>query len=238
MQRTAASWSRWKRAPSSNGFGAYLAETLQTTHPEVRVVAARRARPPIEQAPRAEQLERFGLTAGRHRAAASPPCSTRRASSRDERRRRRQPAVPRTCRRVLEHGRRRGRASRGITLFGEAAARAVLARALPRRSRRRPSSTRCSPSAATARCSAAPACSAAARSRSSASISGGSASSPRPPARTLDPALDVPGRGPLRRSSARQALAVGDPRRAGRRARDPDASRSTTSWCTRAASRA
>ncbi len=46
-----------------NGFGAYLAETLQTTHPEVRVVALGVPDKLIEQAPRAEQLEAFGLTA-------------------------------------------------------------------------------------------------------------------------------------------------------------------------------
>ena len=52
-----------------NGFGAYLAETLQTTHPEVRVVALGVPDRLIEQAPRAEQLELFGLTAGGHRPA-------------------------------------------------------------------------------------------------------------------------------------------------------------------------
>jgi len=46
-----------------NGFGAYLAETLQTTHPEVRVVALGVPDRLIEQAPRVEQLELFGLTA-------------------------------------------------------------------------------------------------------------------------------------------------------------------------------
>ena len=47
-----------------NGFGAYLSETLQTTHPEVRVVALGVPDRLVEQAPRPEQLERFGLTAG------------------------------------------------------------------------------------------------------------------------------------------------------------------------------
>jgi 1-deoxy-D-xylulose-5-phosphate synthase len=46
-----------------NGFGAYLAETLQTTHPEVRVVALGVPDRLIEQAPRAEQLDMFGLSA-------------------------------------------------------------------------------------------------------------------------------------------------------------------------------
>ena len=46
-----------------NGFGAYLAETLQTTHPEVRVVALGVPDRLVEQAPRAEQLELYGLTA-------------------------------------------------------------------------------------------------------------------------------------------------------------------------------
>ena len=46
-----------------NGFCAYLAETLQTTHPEVRVVALGVPDRLIEQAPRAEQLDSFGLTA-------------------------------------------------------------------------------------------------------------------------------------------------------------------------------
>jgi 1-deoxy-D-xylulose-5-phosphate synthase len=45
-----------------NGFGAFLAETLQTTHPEVRVVALGVPDRLVEQAPRAEQLEQFGLT--------------------------------------------------------------------------------------------------------------------------------------------------------------------------------
>jgi 1-deoxy-D-xylulose-5-phosphate synthase len=45
-----------------NGFGAYLAETLQTTHPEVRVVALGVPDRLIEQASRADQLELFGLT--------------------------------------------------------------------------------------------------------------------------------------------------------------------------------
>jgi len=45
-----------------NGFGAYLAETLQTTRPEVRVVALGVPDRLIEQAPRLEQLELFGLT--------------------------------------------------------------------------------------------------------------------------------------------------------------------------------
>ncbi len=46
-----------------NGFGAYLAEILQTTHPEVRVVALGVPDRLIEQAPRAEQLDALGLTA-------------------------------------------------------------------------------------------------------------------------------------------------------------------------------
>jgi 1-deoxy-D-xylulose-5-phosphate synthase len=46
-----------------NGFGACLAETLQTTHPEVRVVALGVPDRLVEQAPRPEQLELFGLTA-------------------------------------------------------------------------------------------------------------------------------------------------------------------------------
>ena len=46
-----------------NGFGAYLAERMQTTNPEVRVVALGVPDRLIEQAPRAEQLETFGLTA-------------------------------------------------------------------------------------------------------------------------------------------------------------------------------
>ncbi|HEU5169142.1 MAG TPA: 1-deoxy-D-xylulose-5-phosphate synthase [Gemmatimonadales bacterium] len=46
-----------------NGFGACLAETLQTTHPEVRVVALGVPDRLVEQAPRAEQLATFGLTA-------------------------------------------------------------------------------------------------------------------------------------------------------------------------------
>ncbi|MEO8635011.1 MAG: 1-deoxy-D-xylulose-5-phosphate synthase [Gemmatimonadales bacterium] len=47
-----------------NGFGAYLSETLQTTNPEVRVVALGVPDRLVEQAPRPEQLETFGLTAG------------------------------------------------------------------------------------------------------------------------------------------------------------------------------
>lgn len=45
-----------------NGFGAYLAETLQTTHPEVRLVALGVPDRLIDQAPRTEQLDTFGLT--------------------------------------------------------------------------------------------------------------------------------------------------------------------------------
>jgi 1-deoxy-D-xylulose-5-phosphate synthase len=47
-----------------NGFGAALAERMQTTHPDVRVVALGVPDRVMEQAPRAEQLESFGLTAG------------------------------------------------------------------------------------------------------------------------------------------------------------------------------
>jgi 1-deoxy-D-xylulose-5-phosphate synthase len=46
-----------------NGFGAFVSETLQTTRPEVRVVALGVPDRLIEQAPRAEQLELYGLTA-------------------------------------------------------------------------------------------------------------------------------------------------------------------------------
>ena len=46
-----------------NGFGAYLAERMQTTNPETRVVALGVPDRLIEQAPRAQQLETFGLTA-------------------------------------------------------------------------------------------------------------------------------------------------------------------------------
>ena len=46
-----------------NGFGAHLAERMQTTSPAVRVVALGVPDRIMEQAPRAEQLERFGLTA-------------------------------------------------------------------------------------------------------------------------------------------------------------------------------
>jgi 1-deoxy-D-xylulose-5-phosphate synthase len=46
-----------------NGFGAYLAELLQTTRPEVRVVALGIPDKLVEQAPRPDQLEEFGLTA-------------------------------------------------------------------------------------------------------------------------------------------------------------------------------
>ena len=46
-----------------NGFGAYLAERMQTTNPEVRVVGLGVPDRLMEQAPRATQLEWFGLTA-------------------------------------------------------------------------------------------------------------------------------------------------------------------------------
>ncbi len=46
-----------------NGFGASLAEKMQTMHPETRVVALGVPDRLMEQAPRAEQLESFGLTA-------------------------------------------------------------------------------------------------------------------------------------------------------------------------------
>jgi 1-deoxy-D-xylulose-5-phosphate synthase len=45
-----------------NGFGAMIARELQATHPEVRVTCLGVPDRLIEQAPRAEQLERFGLT--------------------------------------------------------------------------------------------------------------------------------------------------------------------------------
>ncbi|MEE8060319.1 MAG: 1-deoxy-D-xylulose-5-phosphate synthase [Gemmatimonadales bacterium] len=45
-----------------NGFGAALAETMQTTHPEVRVVALGVPDQLQEHASRARQLEKFGLT--------------------------------------------------------------------------------------------------------------------------------------------------------------------------------
>jgi 1-deoxy-D-xylulose-5-phosphate synthase len=45
-----------------NGFGAMLARELAATHPEVRVHCLGVPDRLIEQAPRAEQLERFGLT--------------------------------------------------------------------------------------------------------------------------------------------------------------------------------
>lgn len=46
-----------------NGFGAFLAATLQTTSPETRVIALGVPDRLVEQAPRAEQLGAFGLTA-------------------------------------------------------------------------------------------------------------------------------------------------------------------------------
>ncbi len=46
-----------------NGFGASLAETLQTTNPEVRLIALGVPDRLIEQAPRGQQLESCGLTA-------------------------------------------------------------------------------------------------------------------------------------------------------------------------------
>jgi 1-deoxy-D-xylulose-5-phosphate synthase len=45
-----------------NGFGAMIARELQSSHPEVRVHCLGVPDRLIEQAPRAEQLERFGLT--------------------------------------------------------------------------------------------------------------------------------------------------------------------------------
>jgi 1-deoxy-D-xylulose-5-phosphate synthase len=46
-----------------NGFGAYLAETMQTLRPEVRVIALGVPDKLVEQAPRPDQLAQFGLTA-------------------------------------------------------------------------------------------------------------------------------------------------------------------------------
>jgi 1-deoxy-D-xylulose-5-phosphate synthase len=46
-----------------NGFGAYLAETMQTLRPEVRVIALGVPDRLVEQAPRPDQLAQFGLTA-------------------------------------------------------------------------------------------------------------------------------------------------------------------------------
>ena len=46
-----------------NGFGAYLAETIQAIAPDVRVIALGVPDRLVEQAPRADQLAGFGLTA-------------------------------------------------------------------------------------------------------------------------------------------------------------------------------
>ena len=46
----------------TNGFGAYLGRELALSHPEVRVVTLGVPDALIEQAPRAEQLDWFGLT--------------------------------------------------------------------------------------------------------------------------------------------------------------------------------
>ncbi len=46
-----------------NGFGAYLAETVQAIAPDVRVIALGVPDRLVEQAPRADQLAAFGLTA-------------------------------------------------------------------------------------------------------------------------------------------------------------------------------
>lgn len=48
-----------------NGFGAYLAGQLQLTHPEVRVIALGISDELVVQAPRGEQLERYGLSPAR-----------------------------------------------------------------------------------------------------------------------------------------------------------------------------
>jgi 1-deoxy-D-xylulose-5-phosphate synthase len=45
-----------------NGFGAYIGRELAETHPEVRLVSIGVPDQLIEQAPRAEQLDQFGLT--------------------------------------------------------------------------------------------------------------------------------------------------------------------------------
>jgi len=45
-----------------NGFGAHLAEVMQTTYPDVRVIALGVPDRLIEQAPRVEQLAAYGLT--------------------------------------------------------------------------------------------------------------------------------------------------------------------------------
>jgi deoxyxylulose-5-phosphate synthase len=47
-----------------NGFGAFLAGMLAATHPEVRVVPIGVPDRLVEQAPRTDQLELFGLNAG------------------------------------------------------------------------------------------------------------------------------------------------------------------------------
>jgi 1-deoxy-D-xylulose-5-phosphate synthase len=45
-----------------NGFGAMIARELHASHPELRVLCLGVPDRLIDQAPRAEQLERFGLT--------------------------------------------------------------------------------------------------------------------------------------------------------------------------------
>ena len=159
-------WRRWcsdhrilvtvEEGTVVNGFGAYLAEVLQTTHPEVRVIALGVPDRLIEQAPRAEQLERFGLTGRGHRPAG--PGAARRG-------------VGRGAMNVGVVGNPRypelgaARASRGhgagprvSTLFAEPGARARLWQREMPADWTVPPSTCCSPSAATAPCCAAPAC--------------------------------------------------------------------------------
>ncbi|MES2124628.1 MAG: 1-deoxy-D-xylulose-5-phosphate synthase [Gemmatimonadota bacterium] len=54
----------------ANGFGAYLAARLQRSHPDVRVIALGVPDELVVQAPRAEQLERYGLSPARIAASA------------------------------------------------------------------------------------------------------------------------------------------------------------------------
>jgi hypothetical protein len=91
-----------------NGFGAMLARELQLSHPEVRVVCLGVPDRLMEQAPRAEQLERMGLT-GPESPRGLPRFITRRASKRDERRCRRQPPLSRARGHPPRDGRTRSR---------------------------------------------------------------------------------------------------------------------------------
>jgi len=138
-----------------NGFGAALAALVQTTAPDVRVVALGVPDRTYEHAPRAQQLADVGLTAS-----GSPPVSApsprKSPSLRDERRGRRNPNYPGLG--AFLATLQQKASSVGITLYSEELIQSLWpagdGAAPPRSVRRHPPSTASSRSVEMVRCCA------------------------------------------------------------------------------------